>query len=138
MEQAGNPYVLSRSVKMTVDEYPEGQPPAKAGIGDGWDLKSISGLETIAKANLLVEYNGTYYTWAQATSNDNEEGTPLILHFIYGWNYGLQNYETVEEMSPFKGYWFFLYFYPIIIHAPDEGGTGVKCIKIISSGIEII
>ena len=97
--------------------------PSAPGEGDGWKLVSIPGVDIVAKENLLFLHNGTYYTWAQATTNDNEEGTPLIVNFIYGWDYGLQVYITVEEMSPYLGYWLFLYFDDVVVYGSIPGAS---------------
>jgi len=97
-----------------------GLQPPKQPEGDGWDLKSICGKNTIMVSDVLIYYNGTFYTWLQATSNENEEGTPLILPFLYGWNYSNQVYEVISTIEPHKGFWAWLYFYPIEFYSPFE------------------
>jgi len=36
--------------------------------------------------NYSVKYNGTEYNWINATTKNNELGTPIILNFVYLWN----------------------------------------------------
>ena len=65
---------------------------------------------TIAKEDLIIEYNGTDYSWYQATTDNNEEGEPLILGYIYGWNSNSQAYVLSDNLGPDKGYWMYAYY----------------------------
>ena len=66
--------------------------------------------ESIQKENLTVHYNATDYSWQNATTNNNEEGEPLILGFIYGWNASTQNYMLSDALNPSYGYWMYAYY----------------------------
>jgi len=98
--------------------------PPRDPVGDGWEMVSIPGGTNYNKADLQVLYNGTYYTWAQATSNDNEEGEPLLLPFIYGWDYTNQVYTNASVINPAKGYWVYWYHYgELYVDTGDAGDT---------------
>lgn len=112
--------------------------PAPIGEVDGWILASVPELGIFAKEDLLFLHNGTYYTWAQAISNDNEENTPLIVNFIYGWNYVGKHYDTVEEVSGLLGYWIFLYFDDVRMYASIPGGSSSTKFIIGKPGVNVI
>jgi parallel beta-helix repeat protein len=75
-----------------------------------WNIVGLTDYETVNKQNLTILYNGTIYSWENATTSNNEEGEPLILSFVYGWNATSQNYETVEALLPGKSYWMYAYY----------------------------
>jgi hypothetical protein len=60
--------------------------------------------------NITVLYNGTYYSWINATTNNNEEGTSLILSFVYGWNRTSQSYVLSDDIDVGYGYWMYAYY----------------------------
>ena len=77
------------------------------------NCRNIVGLpddEPVEKQNLTILYNGTTYSWENATTSNNEEGEPLILSFIYGWNTTSQNYVTIDTLQPGEGYWMYAYY----------------------------
>ena len=126
--------IPNQSLFWSLDNMPV---PLAPGI-DGWKMVSIPGFDTVAKTDLLFLHNGTYYTWLQATTNDNEEGTPLIVNFIYGWDYDLGNYNIAEEMSPYLGYWIFLYFDDIVVYGAIPGSTSTEKTIVAIPGTNII
>jgi len=65
---------------------------------------------SIPKEDLIIEYNGTDYSWYEATTNNNEEGEPLILAFIYKWNSSTQSYVLSDDIDPNFGYWMYAYY----------------------------
>ena len=75
-----------------------------------WNMMGLPYNESIHKENLTVHYNVTDYSWLNATTNNNEEGEPLILGFIYGWNAGTQNYMLSDALNPGYGYWMYAYY----------------------------
>jgi len=75
----------------------------------GWKMVSLPINNTIPLVDTFYLYNGTYYTFAQASTNDNETGAPLILQFLYGWSFSNQNYILDEYFVPFLGYWQYYY-----------------------------
>jgi len=75
-----------------------------------WNMVGLPDDEPVEKQNLSILYNGTFYGWDNATTSNNEEGEPLILGFIYGWNSTSQNYETIDVLLPGKSYWMYAYY----------------------------
>jgi hypothetical protein len=69
-----------------------------------WNIIGLPFNEPVAKENISVYFNGSYYSWQQAVDN----GT--ILDFIYGWNTTGQVYEGKEILEPGKGYWMYAYY----------------------------
>ena len=60
-----------------------------------WNLVSIPYNTTLDKADLIVHYGGTDYTWAEAIDPANG---PLVDSFIFGWIPGTsgQIYQTIN------------------------------------------
>jgi len=75
----------------------------------GWKLVSLPYAGTISKTATYYLYNGTYYTFEQASTNDNETGAPLILSFLYGWDYPGQEYTLADDFAGYCGYWQYYY-----------------------------
>jgi len=75
-----------------------------------WNIIGIPFDDNVEKQNLTILYNGTIYSWENATTANNEEGEPLILSFIYGWNAGSQNYETCDVLLSGRSYWMYAYY----------------------------
>jgi len=104
------------------------------GVKTGWNIMGQTYNSTLALANLLVDYNGTAYSWVNATSSNNEEGQPLIIAFIFNWNTSTQSYGITTKLTPGEGDWIYAYFNctlrqqidpPIIIDNSEENtGTG--------------
>ena len=65
---------------------------------------------SLAKENIIVHYNITDYSWNDATTDNNEEGEPLILQFIYGWDSTSQSFLLSDELVPDFGYWMYAYY----------------------------
>jgi hypothetical protein len=74
-----------------------------------WNIIGLPVNTSLAKQTLLVRYNNVDYTWAQATTNDNPTGGPIILGFIYGWNRIDQMYLLSDTFNPGNGYWMYAY-----------------------------
>jgi hypothetical protein len=87
-------------------------------VGDGyitflkqkWNLMGLPYNESLDKEDLIIGYNGTDYNWNQATTNNNPEGEPLILGFIYDWDRIMQNYILSHDFYPGYGYWMYSYY----------------------------
>jgi len=75
-----------------------------------WNMMGITSIDSLDKEDLIIRYNGTDYSWDNATSDDNEEGEPLILGFIYGWDRSMQNYLLSDDFDPGYGYWMYAYY----------------------------
>jgi len=106
------------------DVYGEIAPGAPHYLGDaGWKLVSLPVNSTIAKTATFYLYNGTYYTFAQATTNDNETGAPLIMAMMFGWDFPTQLYTMNDDFVPYCGYWQYYYkscqlYYPTLGTGP--------------------
>jgi len=92
----------------------------------GWKIVSLPVNSTILKENTFYLYNGTYYTFTQATTNDNETGAPLILQFLYGWDYSEQYYTTSEIFEPYLGYWQYYYKNCQLYYPTNGAETGAN------------
>jgi hypothetical protein len=75
-----------------------------------WNMIGLPSNTSLWKENLVISYNGTDYSWYNATTNDNEEGEPLILGFIYNWDRIIQNYMLSDDFDPGYGYWMYAYY----------------------------
>jgi hypothetical protein len=75
-----------------------------------WNMIGLPSNTSLWKENLIIRYNSTDYSWNKATSNDNEEGEPLILGFIYNWDRIIQNYILSDDFDPGYGYWMYAYY----------------------------
>ena len=74
-------------------------------------------IESVDKEDLIIGYNSTDYSWYNATSNDNEEGEPLILGFIYGWNSIRQGYLLSDNIISGYGHWMYAYYNCTLLRA---------------------
>jgi len=87
-------------------------------VGDGyitdlevkWNIMGQPYNTTLAKDDLIVHYNVTEYSWENATGTNNEEGEPLILGFIYGYNRIMQMHELSDDFVPTYGYWMYAFY----------------------------
>jgi len=68
-----------------------------------WNFVSLPFNQSINKTDIIVKYNGYYYTWQEAVAND------IILGFIYDWNRYTQNFNLVDSLRPGFGYWIYAY-----------------------------
>ncbi|MFA5102634.1 MAG: DUF2341 domain-containing protein [Candidatus Thermoplasmatota archaeon] len=70
-----------------------------------WNIMGLPYNTSLAKQDIIVQYNGSEYTWEQATSGS----TPIILGFIYGWNSVSQFYTLADYLNAGYGYWMYAY-----------------------------
>jgi hypothetical protein len=100
----------------------------------GWNIMGQTYNTTLALEKLTVLYNGTAYSWVNATSSNNEEGQPLIINTIFNWNSAIQSYGLTTKLTPSEGDWIYAYFNcslrqeihpPVIIdNSAESTGTG--------------
>jgi hypothetical protein len=71
----------------------------------GWNFVSLPFNQTISKTNLIVIYQGTEYTWAQAVTAGH------VIDTIFKWNRTStpQTYELTDTLTPGHGYWIYAY-----------------------------
>ena len=99
-----------------------------------WNIMGQTYNSSLALTNLSVLYNGTSYSWANATTANNEEDQPLIINSIFKWNGTNQWYDLSTGFTPGEGYWMYAYYNcslrqvidaPVIIdHSANTTGTG--------------
>ncbi|HWR27945.1 MAG TPA: DUF2341 domain-containing protein, partial [Candidatus Thermoplasmatota archaeon] len=70
-----------------------------------WNIIGLPYNVSLAKQNITVQYNGTDFTWQQATGGS----TPIILGYIYGWNRATQIYQLSDQLNAGYGYWMYAY-----------------------------
>ena len=68
-----------------------------------WNLISLPFNESVNKANIIVSYDNTNYSWNDAVTNN------IVLNFIYYWNKTNQNYQLKDILEPGYGYWVYAY-----------------------------
>ena len=79
-----------------------------------WNIMGLPYQTTLDKEDLIVEYDGSDYSWENATTNNNPTGGPIILGFIYGWDRDGQIYILSDEFNPGYGYWMYAYYQCIL------------------------
>jgi hypothetical protein len=79
-------------------------------LESSWNIIGNPDDITIWKNDLIIQYNDTDYSLYEATTENNEEGEPLILSYIYGWNKTSQNYVLIDIILTCDGYWFYAYY----------------------------
>jgi len=99
-----------------------------------WNMMGQTYNSSLALTNLRVLYKGTSYSWANATTANNEEGHPLLIVSLFKWDGANQWYDLSTRLTPGEGYWMYAYYNcslrqvidaPVIIdHSLDTTGTG--------------
>jgi len=99
-----------------------------------WNMMGQTYDSSLALKNLRVLYNGTSYSWANATTANNEEGHPLLIVSLFKWDGANQWYDLSTGFTPGEGYWMYAYHNcsvrqvidaPVIIdNSADTAGTG--------------
>ncbi len=73
----------------------------------GWNFISLPFNQTISKNNLVVIYQGTEYTWAEAVAAGH------VVEYIFQWNTSSEpnpgTYQPTNILTPGRGYWMFAY-----------------------------
>lgn len=73
-----------------------------------WNLLGMPYNMSLHKENLIVFYNGTEYSWEEATTDANPTGGPIILKFIYGWDNS--RYKYSDGFYAGDAYWMWAYY----------------------------
>jgi hypothetical protein len=69
----------------------------------GWYIISIPVSNPVLKADLIIEYNGSSYSWDDAVTGG------LIDYSVFGWDRSMQCYGTMNSLDGGFGYWLFTY-----------------------------
>jgi uncharacterized repeat protein (TIGR02543 family) len=94
----GNGGTDTATVSMTVLRHHQ------INVKASWNLISIPCAENISKTNIIINYLGTNYTWAQAIAAN------IIVDTLFGWNRTGQYYTYGNTLEPGKGYWCWAYY----------------------------
>lgn len=70
-------------------------------LSRGWNLISVPTGESISLSDLLINYNGEFYTWEEAAENG------IVMEYVYGW--AGSRFEAVNSIDAGKGYWVYVY-----------------------------
>jgi hypothetical protein len=76
-------------------------------VEPGWNLVGSAYDQSLNKNDIIVNYNDVDYTWADAASNNNPTGSPLIISNFFGWNRITQSYVLSNTLEPGFGYWIY-------------------------------
>jgi len=76
-----------------------------------WNIIGLPNIVSLPKEDLIIKYNGMYYSWLNATTNNNPTGGPIILGYIYNWSRNLpQHYELSNVIDPGYGYQMYAFY----------------------------
>ena len=75
-------------------------------LKEEWNAFGSPDSNSYYKNDLRVFYDGTIYTWSEATSG----GNPIIVGFIYNWSRNDQNYGFTDYLYPGYSYWLYAYY----------------------------
>jgi len=72
-----------------------------------WNFISLPFNETVDKTDFVVKYDGYFYSWDQATTDNNPTDNPLINSYIFGWDGDSQSYVFADTLESGQGYWMY-------------------------------
>ncbi len=86
--------------------------PEVSAISDGfitnlevnWNIVGAPDDQSVDKADVLVNYGGTDYNWADAVT------AGYVNDVVFGWNGATQGYEFSDTLMPGYSYWIFAYY----------------------------
>jgi len=91
------------SVYITVDG-----PLYITNLSANWNLISLSVNQSININDVIVNYDGTDFTWSDAI---NSSDGPIIDPNVYSWNRSLDMYFQIQDsFNPGYGYWIYSYY----------------------------
>jgi hypothetical protein len=70
---------------------------------ENWNLIGVPFDQSVSLEEIIVEYNGTEYTWAEATNLTNNIVDPNV----FGWTG--ETYVIVSIIDTYDGYWLYSY-----------------------------
>jgi len=88
-------------------------------LNTSWTLIGNPTQNIVPLSTIQILYNTTYYSWQNATSNNNELGTSLLLNFLYLWDKTSQGYSPHDYLTPGEGFWTYCY-YPCTLYRPNS------------------
>jgi len=72
-------------------------------LNENWNFISPPFNQSVSKDNLIINHEGTDYTFTEAV------GMGIVDGNIFGWDRTGQTYELVDTIEPGKGYWIYSY-----------------------------
>jgi len=72
-------------------------------VEQGWNIISVPYNQSLNKADIIVEYLGTDYTWSDAVI------AGLASNYLFGWNRVGQSYNFADTVMPGYSYWMYAY-----------------------------
>ncbi len=72
-------------------------------VEQNWNIISVPYDQSVNKANIIVEYLGTDYTWSEAVTMG------LVSNYLFGWNRVSQSYGFADSLMPGYAYWMYAY-----------------------------
>jgi hypothetical protein len=75
-------------------------------LNQSWNIVGIPFNTSLWKQDIVVNYEGTNYTWFEATTGSD----PILLDYLYEWSSSTQNYVIIDILLPGKGYWIYAYY----------------------------
>jgi len=68
-------------------------------LSEGWNLVSLPFNQSLDKIDVIVKYDGYFYSWSDG----------IVNNFVFGWDRGIQSYNFASTLEPGNGYWFYAY-----------------------------
>jgi hypothetical protein len=76
-------------------------------VVSGWNMISLPFNQSVIKSDFYVMFNGSSYSWENATTGNNPTGQPLVDMNLFGWNAAAQLYSSDDILQGGCGYWLF-------------------------------
>jgi len=96
-------YVVSQLGDIYAFKDPD---PTITSLSEKWNMFSTPFDYSVNKADIIVEYDGTDYTWADAVSGG------IVADALFGWDRTAtpQQYKSYDILDPGCGYWLWAYY----------------------------
>jgi len=78
-------------------------------VEQNWNVISAASDQSLTKNDIIVHFNGTDYTWADATSGTYPLDGPIISDYFFGWSSTSQTYVFSDILEPGYAYWMYAY-----------------------------
>ncbi len=72
-------------------------------LEQGWNIMSVPDDQPLNKVDIIVNYGGTDYSWADAVTNG------YVNDVVFGWDRNTQSYNFANTFIPSDGYWMYAY-----------------------------
>jgi len=73
-------------------------------IKQSWNIIGVPNDQNISKSNIIVDYSGTNYIWADAVT------AGIVNNYVFGWSRATQSYNFADAFEPGYGYWMYAYY----------------------------